>query len=171
MGNGSKERVWNVFRKYHYLNSDMHVSAAQYVGLMNGNTLVCHTGVLHAAMMKGVKRVHRLVVLPPYQGIGIGTAFLRFVAQQYPDYTFNLITTTPALRHAIEKDKDHWILRRSGKVHPPSKASLKEGKPMAHIARTLSCNRLTWSFDFINNNIKKQLPPEKDDTFDEISLF
>ena len=55
-GNGHKERLWDVFRKYHYLNTSLHPAATQYVGILNGEILVCHTGVIQAAMKKSGKR-------------------------------------------------------------------------------------------------------------------
>lgn len=46
----------------------------QFVGVINGE-LVCHTGVIAAPMQKNARRLHRSVVLPDYQGIGIGMNF------------------------------------------------------------------------------------------------
>ena len=78
---------------------------------------MCHTGVIQFPLKKGWKRVHRLVVLPDYQGIGIGTKFIKGIAQIYFDkgYNFNLTTTTPSIVNALKKDKD-WILIRYGRL-------------------------------------------------------
>ena len=144
--------MWNVFRKYHYLNTELHPAAAQYVGILNGEALVCHTGVIQAAMKKGVKRVHRLVTLPEYQGIGLGTHFIDFIAGLYKadGLKFNLITTTPALRFALEKS-GRWFLRRSGYVQKPGNIKhLSEDRyKIGHIVKSFSCDRITYSFDYI----------------------
>lgn len=66
--------MWEVFRKYHYLNTDINIACRQFVGVMDGE-IVCHTGVLPMIMKKDAKRLHRSVVLPDYQGIGIGMNF------------------------------------------------------------------------------------------------
>ena len=66
--------MWEVFRKYHYLNTDLNPMCRQFVGVMNGE-LVCHTGVIPTPMTSDSKRLHRSVVLPDYQGIGIGMNF------------------------------------------------------------------------------------------------
>ncbi len=146
--------MWNVFRKYHYLNTNLHPAAAQYVGVLNGETLVCHTGVLQAVMMKGRKRVHRLVTLPDYQGIGIGTRFIDFIAGLYKadGFDFNLITTTPALRFALERSSN-WNLRRSGHVKKPGnvKNLSEERYKIGHIVKSFSCDRVTYSFDYIGD--------------------
>ena len=34
--NKLKARVWNIFKKYHYLNGDLHKACSQYVGVING---------------------------------------------------------------------------------------------------------------------------------------
>lgn len=116
---------------------------------MNGDTLVCHTGVIQAAMKKGVKRVHRLVTLPDYQGIGIGTKFVEFVAEQYiaQGLKFNLITTTPAIRCALERS-EKWSLRRSGHVSWPGLSKIMDTK-YAHLKKSFSCTRVTYSFDYV----------------------
>lgn len=121
------------------------------MGLLNGETLVCHTGVLHAAMKKGKKRVHRLVTLPSYQGIGIGMKFINFIADLYDrmGFKFNLITTTPALRFSLERS-DQWRLRRSGYVQKAGNADkLEENFGLGHLNKSFSCNRITYSFDYI----------------------
>lgn len=148
--------MWNLFRKYHYLNTDIHPAATQYVGILNGKVLVCHTGVIQAAMKKGVKRVHRLVTLPDYQGIGLGSSFIDFIAGLYKakGLTFNLITTTPAIRFSLIKS-DKWYLRRSGHVQKPGNLkSLKDKQyNMGHIIKSFSCDRVTYSFDYIGSEL------------------
>ena len=67
-----------MFRKYHYLNTDLNIACRQFVGVVDGE-LVCHTGVLPMPMRKDAKRLHRSVVLPDYQGIGIGMNFKKAV--------------------------------------------------------------------------------------------
>lgn len=111
---------------------------------MNGK-LVCHTGIIQAPLRKGFKQVHRLVVLPDYQGIGIGTKFITFIAKQYAeqDLTVKLITTTPAIRFSLDKSED-WILHRSGRVVPNgNKTYFKKRK-------SESSTRITYSYFFTN---------------------
>lgn len=106
--------------------------------------LVVHTGVIQAPLRKGFKQVHRLVVLPDYQGIGIGTKFITFIANYYANQglTMKLITTTPAIRFSLDKS-DYWMLRRSGKVKPNGNK-----KYLAHINNSQSSNRVTYTYFF-----------------------
>lgn len=104
--------------------------------------LVCHTGVIQAPLRKGFKQVHRLVVLPDYQGIGIGTKFITFISSLYAkdSLTMKLITTTPAIRFALDKS-NNWELRRSGKVKPSGNT-----KYMTHWTNSQSSNRITYTY-------------------------
>jgi len=43
VGNANKKRVWEIFRKYHYLNTSLHPAAEQWVGL-KGITICKHFG-------------------------------------------------------------------------------------------------------------------------------
>lgn len=173
--------MWDVFRKYHYLNTEIHKAAAQYVGILNDETVVCHTGVLQAAMKPGVKRVHRFVTLPDYQGIGIGTAFINFIGDLYlqQGLKFNLITTTPALRFALDRDPK-WFLRRSGNVTKPGKSKLYDRK-YKHLGATFSCDRVTYSYDYTNDAVEdlnehteapvQPKPEKRRGTLIQLSLF
>ena len=102
-------------------------------------------------MHKGKKRVHRLVVLPDYQGIGIGTAFIKEVAKMITQegYELNLTTTTPALVGALTRDQD-WVLARYGREKDGMKGSMRyeasAGIKSKHLQRAASTKRVTYSF-------------------------
>lgn len=101
-------------------------------------------------MRKGWKRIHRLVVLPDYQGIGIGVKFINEVSKHYKDngWNVNLTTTTPSLIHVLARGKD-WLLKRKGRVKNTLSKNLKkyynrsEDKGIGS-----SSNRITYSFNF-----------------------
>lgn len=128
------------------MNTDLHTGAVQYVGVINGR-LVCHTGIIQFPLRKGKKRVHRLVVLPDYQGVGIGTHFINQVARivESEGYELNLTTTTPAIIYSLLKSKE-WILARHGREKSGMNGYQRYGKQMSHLKNTVSCNRVTYSF-------------------------
>jgi GNAT superfamily N-acetyltransferase len=134
--------VWEVFRKYHYLNTELHQAAQQWVGVVNGE-MVCHTGVIQFPMRRGWKRVHRLVVLPDYQGVGVGMKFINAIAKHYvgQGWKVNIGTTTPAMVGALRKSA-FWILirfGRSGGGHAYHNMALQK----CH-----SKSRITFSFNY-----------------------
>jgi GNAT superfamily N-acetyltransferase len=157
VSNEYKKQIWEVFRKYHYLNTELHQAAEQWVGIMN-NELVCHRGVIQFPMRKGWKRGHRMVVLPDYQGVGIGTAFEEYTSQYYADlgWNVNVTTTTPALVHTLVRSKKWKLVRADrckstmsdfGKYGTGNKQ--KNEKISESLTRTQSNNRVTYSFNFI----------------------
>lgn len=82
----STYRTWSLYRSHHYLSGTIHKQAQCYIGFWKGNPVV-FTAVLafpHPKIKKAF-REHRTVVLPPYQGIGIGPHFSDAIAQLYID--------------------------------------------------------------------------------------
>lgn len=65
--------AWRMFRRHHYLSGDLHVAAKCFGGWI-GDDLVAFSSYLHFphAKVRDIKMGHRLVVLPDYQGLGIG---------------------------------------------------------------------------------------------------
>lgn len=126
--------------------------------MVNGE-LVAHIGFIQFPMRKGWKRVHRLVVLPDYQGIGIGTTFQNAAAQAIFERGFNVncTTTTPALFNAMQRDKD-WALVRFGRV---TGSSLEQNfkKYYGRSVKTdksSSSNRVTYSFNYLGKEDGKR---------------
>lgn len=128
------------------MNTDLHTAATQYVGMINGE-LVCHTGIIQFPLHKGKKRVHRLVVLPDYQGIGIGTKFIEAVGEivNKQGYELNLTTTTPSMIYSLIKS-ERWTLARYGREKDGFSSVAKHYGTMQHLKKTASINRITYSF-------------------------
>ena len=42
------------------------------------------------------RKVHRLVIFPDYQGIGLGRIFLNYMGKHIKDYPFAITTSQPA---------------------------------------------------------------------------
>lgn len=63
--------IWKLFAPYHYMNSDHNDAAMCYVLFIN-DVPVCFNSILHYPHknVKNLKRLHRVVTLPDYQGIG-----------------------------------------------------------------------------------------------------
>jgi GNAT superfamily N-acetyltransferase len=108
---------WPTFRRYHYLNTSLNAAAHQYVATIDGRP-VAFLAVLHFPhpKVKNVKKVHRVVVLPDYQGIGIGGRLLDYVAADYvkQGLRFAITTSTPALIHTFKKSPK-WKLKMAGR--------------------------------------------------------
>jgi energy-coupling factor transporter ATP-binding protein EcfA2 len=79
--NGS---YWPMFEPHHYLKLPRMISAKYYVGFIEGEA-VCHLASSPALQSAGM-RLARMVVMPEWQGAGVGMKFLNEVARlQFTD--------------------------------------------------------------------------------------
>lgn len=74
-------RYWHLFEPHHYLKLPKMVAAINFVGTVEGE-LVCHLGVA-PAFQNGGFRASRLVVMPEWQGAGVGMRFLNHICEMY----------------------------------------------------------------------------------------
>lgn len=137
---------WDLFRKYHYLNHDINNSGHEYVGYID-NKEVCFMSVLHLphSKSKNLKKIHRLVVLPDYQGIGIGNRFTNYIAKKYIDnnFRFTIVTSNPALIHTFKRQKN-WKLK--SKTHKAPHSGVLKSRGVGNLGG--STNRITTSWEF-----------------------
>jgi len=105
-----RREAWSMFRRHHYLSSS-HSKAAQCYGAYLWDELVGFCSVIQSVGHKGRKRIHRLVVLPDYQGVGIGLALLNCVAEYYRRQKLRMSITSshPAVMRGLER-KSMWKL-------------------------------------------------------------
>lgn len=107
------------------MNSDLPSASICY-GLYDEDKIIGFCGVLHQphGINKKIKRVTRLVILPDYQGIGLGTKFLNVIAELYTKqgFDFNIVTTAKNLAFSLIKNKK-WNCIRYGVNNCSSKKS------------------------------------------------
>ena len=109
------------------------------------NKPVGFIALLHSPYKKRYWRVSRLVVLPDYQGVGVGTRFLTALAEYWTTKTSTplfITTSNPQLRGINRKSR--WRLTRIGHV---------SGKWIGRkdLYNTLSKRRITFSFKYAPN--------------------
>lgn len=66
-------RAWPLFRPFHYMAADLNASARCFLLDVDGRTaaFAATLNFPHAAR-RDIRRVHRVVVLPDWQGLGLG---------------------------------------------------------------------------------------------------
>lgn len=87
------------------------------------------------------RKVHRLVILPDYQGIGLSRIFLNYVGTLIKDYPFAITTSNPALINSL-KDDENWICTRN------TRNARNTGKLAKGLNKTLSNKRIVTTFVF-----------------------
>ena len=133
-----------MFRQYHYLNGSLGAGVRCYVVLYQ-NKPIAFIAVACTRMKAKYYRVSRLVVLPDYQGIGVGKSFLNFIAELYSSKTknpFYILTSNPQL---IRGSLGNWKITRFGH------ASKGRGNTRinSEIRGSLSVKRITVSMQYV----------------------
>jgi len=100
-------------------------------------------------------RVSRLVVLPDYQGIGVGKRLLNFIAELYSSQTkmpFYILTSNPQIIRGAMKN---WTVTRFGHA---SKGR-NDSRINSEIKDSISRKRITVSLQYVGGK-KLSLGPE-----------
>lgn len=112
--NTSDKTIWKMFAKHHYLSHTHNNAANVFIATIN-DEIAGFLSVLHFPhpKVKNLKKVHRLVILPDYQGAGIGIKFLNEIGYIYKKQKqrFNIVTSAPSLINALKKS-NQWIATR-----------------------------------------------------------
>lgn len=134
-----------MFSKYHYLSSSHNNAANVFICMVN-NEIAGFISVLHFPhpKVKNLRKVHRLVVLPDYQGLGIGGRMLNEIAKIYCNqkYRFSIVTSQPNLINSLKKSKE-WLCKNFGR-NKPHRGVLKNTQN----SKSGSENRLTIVFEY-----------------------
>jgi GNAT superfamily N-acetyltransferase len=136
-----------MFRQYHYLNSKLGAGVRCYVALYQSKP-IAFIAVACIKMKAKYYRVSRLVVLPDYQGIGVGKRLLNFIAELYSSQTkmpFYILTSNPQI---IRGNMSNWQVDRFGH------ASKGKGNTRINneIRSSLSRKRITVSLTYNKSN-------------------
>jgi hypothetical protein len=129
-----------MFEPHYYLKLPRPVAAEYFIGLVDGE-LVAHLAVTPRFEIKGF-RATRLVVMPEWQGAGVGTRFLNWVCafhkagggrrgKEFPTYFH---TSHPQLVQFLKRSKD-WrqvsAVMNGGNKAKSSKSIIKSGSCIA----------------------------------------
>ena len=74
---------WPFYKPHYYLDLPMPVAAQYFIGTVDGE-LCCHMAVSPHFEINGYRGT-RLVTMPEWQGAGVGSKFLNFIAQYHLD--------------------------------------------------------------------------------------
>lgn len=138
--------IWKMFSKHHYL-SHSHNNAANVFVLFLNDSICGFCSVLHFPhpIAKNLKKVHRLVILPDYQGLGIGIKLLEQIGYIYKKNKdrYTITTSSPSLVNYLKKSI-LWNCNRFGRLINTSKSSTIGGFTEKG---GYSSNRITVSFE------------------------
>jgi ABC-type lipoprotein export system ATPase subunit/GNAT superfamily N-acetyltransferase len=120
---------WRYFSKYHYLDTAISKSAHYYVLLLGDKPIGFHAAI-HSTNrdIHSYWRGHRTVILPEFQGMGIGTRFSDAVAEIYVSHGMRYFSKTahPSFGEHREKS-DLWRPTSTNKKSRLGSYLLKDG--------------------------------------------
>lgn len=115
--NTRDKTIWKMFAKHHYLSHIHNNAATVWVAFIN-EQLAGFISILHQPhpIAKNIRRVHRLVVMPDFQGVGVGLRLLEFIGKKHINnkYRYTITTSAPSLINYFKKSKN-WICRHFGR--------------------------------------------------------
>lgn len=140
--------AWPLFRPHHYLSAEISRSAEAFAAWWRGKP-VAFSAWVNNLVKGGGKREHRTVVLPDYQGIGIGSALSDFTASLWSGLGRRVLSTTAHPSFVASRMRSsRWRL-----IRPPSLVgrSNRTERPIQ-----TATTRLTAGFEYIGPAMKRR---------------
>lgn len=94
---------------------------------------------------KDIMTISRIVIVPEFQGFGIGVKFMNLIADLYKLDRIRITTSLKPFMIALNKSKE-WNCVRNGRAETSSKSGLLHNKGSA------SSNRITATFQYKRQN-------------------
>lgn len=139
--------AWEPFARHHYLSHVLHNAAKCYLAFIGEEAVAfnCHIPFPHPKV-KNIRMGHRLVVLPDYQGLGIGLAFDNWLGEKLhaDGYRYHKTISHPALIHAYIRSP-RWRMNKTNNAPRQPRNGAKRLKKTMASSRKLS----TRSFRYI----------------------
>ena len=146
--------VWRVFQNHHYLSGDLQRSARCFLGTIAGRPACFGAVRSFCHPIKSCWMEHRFVVLPDFQGVGIGNRLSEYLGSLFvaTGKPYRGVTSHPAyVQHRLRSPL--WRCLHRGRMGRPSDTPTRLGR---ELRRTVSLGRFTWSFEYVG-------PPNRDD--------
>jgi GNAT superfamily N-acetyltransferase len=113
-----------MFKDHHYLSGDINKAARCYVGVWDNSIIgFSATLALPNGNFKNGWRGHRTVILPDYQGLGIGVRFSDSIAQIHLDQGHRYFSRTSHPRMIYYRE--HSSLWRPTSKHKKLRTDIK----------------------------------------------
>jgi GNAT superfamily N-acetyltransferase len=119
--------AWQLFHAHHYLSADLNPSAVCFLATHEGRPCAFSAWLPFVGKGPPTRREHRTVVLPDYQGVGIGMKVSSTIAALWKalGYRATSTTTHPAFTRARQRSDDWVMTRAPGLVEGPADPRMK----------------------------------------------
>lgn len=148
--------AWRLFGAHHYLSDKLNKASAVWVGFYDEHPCVMLAMLpMPTGRARNYWRIHRVVTLPDYQGVGIGNAFCDYIAGVYRAAQRRVFITTshPALTRSFARSAT-WRMHRA-----PSFTSTHGDTGIRGMAKSRAgaSARLTAGFEYVGAAVDSTL--------------
>jgi len=162
--------AWDMFKRYHYLSGEINPASVCYIATINETpcafvALLCLPG----RDVKHAWREHRVVVLPDYQGMGIGNRISETLAQAYIEKGCRYFSKTANPRMGDHRDKSPlWRAtatnhsKRTSYFDTTGKVRERQNYGMKKELYAIHAMRVCYSHEYIGDGAKYPFTLTKD---------
>ena len=140
--------AWQHFRQHHYLSGKL-AGQSKVIGGFIGDKCVAFSAYqkFPHPKTKNIMHAHRIVTLPDYQGLGIGTRMSEWLGQYLFDrgYRYRIVSAHPAIINACARSP-RWQVMRHG-LQNGGRATFSN-KSMMKQRNLDSAKRATTTFEY-----------------------
>jgi len=143
--------AWRLFRRHHYLNTELSPCAKAFCAFIAGEPVAFSawlSGMPHSSKILPDRREHRTVVLPDYQGLGIGNRLSEFCASLWRGLgrRATSVTSHPGMIH-YRNASPNWVRTNLGMKTKSRYITTRGSSKVVKV--TSSAGRITASFRYI----------------------
>lgn len=155
--------LWNMFKRYHYLSGEINGASTCYVGMIHERPVAFMALLtLPGRDVTHAWREHRVVVLPDFQGMGIGNKMSEMIAQGYIEKgcTYYCKTSNPRMGEHRERSplwKATATNKQSRESYLKKDGSLRDWSPRYGMRQDLvriHAHRVCYSHEYIGDGRK-----------------
>ncbi len=159
---GTRE-AWSVFRGHHYLTDQLSKNTRIWLAYVTLDGIERLAGFVSIVPLvgsiktpqgrrprRGWWRGHRIVVLPDYQGLGIGSRMVELVAEELwrrEGKRYSVVTSAPGIVYHAQRHPEMWRCIRRPSMLGPRSDQTQGGRT--------SAGRLTTSWAYIPQELRE----------------
>jgi len=147
--------AWQLFKHHHYLSTELNHAAFCFVAMWRGIPVAFDAWLPQPhGQIHNLRREHRVVALPDYQGVGIGNALSRHIASMWKSLGFRAMSTAahPGLVRSRARSS-LWRMHR-----PPGRTA--GGGMMSRdkqFGSKIAIDRLSAGFEYIGPEMDRDM--------------
>ncbi|NBR71123.1 MAG: GNAT family N-acetyltransferase [Proteobacteria bacterium] len=146
---------WKIFKHHHYLTSEINMASEMFIAKWEDTPVGFVSALpMPSGTLKNAWRGHRTVVLPDYQGLGIGVRLSDWMGERCLTFGRRYFSKTCHPRMGEYRDKSP-LWRPTTKNHKIRSVSNGKNKNLLGMNNTIRDNKLCYSHEYIGDRFGK----------------